>query len=149
VTAVVICVGNAYRGDDAVALAVGERLRRHGVPVVCVEEASRIVDALAGGEVALVVDAAAAGAPPGTVHRYDASEKPLPARVFRGSTHTFGVGEAIELVRALGGLPQRVLVYAVEGEDFRAGTCLSAAVAAAVEPLVAELLGEARCTSVR
>jgi hydrogenase maturation protease len=67
--------------------------------------------------------------------------------VFHGSTHAFGVGEAIELARALGRLPRRVLVYGVEGREFAAGEGLSPAVAAAVEPLVAELLEEVGCTS--
>jgi hydrogenase maturation protease len=147
----VIGVGNTYRRDDGVGPAVAERLRgRRDLEVAtCEQEPSRLLDAWAGADLALVVDAVASGADPGTVHRFDASERPVPSGVFRGSTHAFGVGEAIELARALGRLPGRVLVYGVEGAEFAAGDGLSPAVAAAVEPLVAELVEETRCTTAR
>ena len=149
--AVVIGVGNSYRRDDGVGPAVADRLRgRPDVEVAtCEQEPSRLLDAWAGADLALVVDAVAAGAEPGTVHRFDASERAVPSSVFRGSTHAFGVGEVIELARALGRLPGRVIVYGVEGAEFAAGDGLSPAVAAAVEPLAAELIEEARCTSAR
>ena len=55
----------------------------------------------------IVVDAAA-GPPPGTVERFDAVAAPLPAAYARRSTHSFGVGDAIELARALDRLPSRL-----------------------------------------
>jgi hydrogenase maturation protease len=146
---VVIGVGNALRRDDGVGLAVAERVRAAGgVEVVaCEDEPSRMLDAWEGADTALVVDAVASGAAPGTVHRYDAAEGALPVGVFRGSTHAFGVGETIELARALGRLPPRVRLYGVEGAAFSAGEGLTPEVEAAVEPLVGELLEEAGCTS--
>ena len=148
---VVIGVGNLYRRDDGVGPAIAERLRgRRDVEVAtCEQEPSRLLDAWAGADLALVVDAVASGAEPGTVHRFDASERAVPSSVFRGSTHAFGVGEVIELARALGRLPGRVIVYGVEGAEFAAGDGLSPAVAAAVGPLAAELIDEAGCTSAR
>jgi hydrogenase maturation protease len=151
VRALVIGLGNSYRRDDGVGPAVAERLRgRRDVEVAtCEQEPSRLLDAWAGADLALVVDAVASGAEPGTVHRFDASERAVPSSVFRGSTHAFGVGEVIELARALGRLPGRVIVYGVEGAEFAAGDGLSPAVAVAVEPLATELIEEARCTSAR
>ena len=149
---VVIGLGNAYRRDDGVGLAVAERLRAQsgGIDVVSYEqEPSRLLDAWTGADLALVVDAVSSGAEPGTVHRFDATERAVPGRVFRGSTHAFGVSEVIELARALGRLPRRVLVYGVEGDEFGAGEGLSPAVAAAVGPLATELLEEAGCTTAR
>lgn len=146
---VVIGVGNAFRGDDAVGLEVAERLRgRAGLDVVaCEQEPIQLLDAWAGADLALLVDAVSSGAAPGTIHRLDATAQPVPATVFRGSTHAFGVAEVVELGRALGRLPGRLLVFGVEGAEFRAGDELTPAVAAAVEPLVDELLEEVRCTS--
>ena len=148
---VVIGVGNAYRGDDAVGLAVAEALRGRlptGVTVLdCEQEPTRLLDAWQDADVALVVDAAASDAPPGTVHRFDASGEGVPAHVFRSSTHAFGVGDAVELARALGRLPERVVVYGVEGADFTAGSGLSTHVAAAVGRVVDELEEEIRCTN--
>jgi hydrogenase maturation protease len=126
---VVLGVGNELRGDDGAGLAVAERLRARvpaGVAVVPREqEPTRLIDAWEGAAGAIVIDAVRSGAAPGTVHRFDASTDALPARFFRSSTHAFGVGEAIELARALGKLPPSVLVYGVEGERFDAGAGLT------------------------
>ena len=149
---VVVGVGNAYRGDDGAGLAVAERVRDRvpgGVEVVtCEQEASRVIDAIEGRDAAVLVDASSSGAPAGTIHRFDASAGPVPAQSFRSSTHAFGVGEAVELARALGKLPGMVVVYGVEGQEFAAGEGLSEAVAAAVEP-AAEAVLEELCTSGR
>jgi hydrogenase maturation protease len=152
VRTVVIGVGNAFRGDDAVGLAVAERVRERAAGlevIVCEQEPVRLLDAWAGADLALLVDAVSSGAEPGTVHRLDATRDAVPATVFRGSTHAFGVAEVVELGRALGRLPERLLVFGVEGAEFRAGRELTPGVAAAVEPLVQELLEEAGCTSAR
>jgi hydrogenase maturation protease len=150
---VVIGVGNAYRGDDAVGLAVAERMRArvpHGVTVVeCEQEPTRLLDAWRTADTALVVDAAASGAPPGTLHRFDTTNGQVPARVFRSSTHAFGVGDAVELARALGRLPRRVVVYGIEGANFTTGAPLSPAVEAAVQRVVAALEEDLRCTNGR
>jgi hydrogenase maturation protease len=146
VSPVVIGVGNEYRRDDGVGLAVAARLRGRvpaGVDVVgCELEPSRLIDAWRGARVALVVDAVRSGAEPGTLYRFDAGEGPIPASVFRSSTHAFGVGEAVELSRALGTLPGRVVLYGVEGAEFGAGEGLTVAVAAAVEPAAEAVLEE-------
>jgi hydrogenase maturation protease len=143
---VVVCVGNAYRGDDGVGLAVGEALRDRlpaGVELVLSEqEPTRLIDAWQGAAAAYVVDAAHSGGVPGELHRFDASDGPLPVQVFRSSTHAFGVGEAIELARALGKLPPRVLVYGVEGEIFDAREGLSPAVEAAVAGVAQAVLDD-------
>ena len=158
---VVIGVGNTLRGDDGVGLAVASTLRERvpaGVAVVpCEQEPSRLLDVWHGARTAIVVDAAASGSEPGSVHRFDASESAVPSGVFRSSTHAFGVGDAIELARALGRLPARVIVYGVEGGAFAPGEGLTAPISAAVEQ-VAELVledlervtrEEAACTSER
>lgn len=145
---VVVGVGNALRGDDAVGIAVAERLRGR-VPedvdvVECEQEPSRLLDAWGGADVALVVDACASAEPPGTVYRFDVSGEPLPARVFRSSTHAFGVGDAVELARALERLPRQVVVYGVEGGQFAAGAALSPEVESAVEQVAEEVIRELR-----
>jgi hydrogenase maturation protease len=145
-TIVVVGVGNAYRGDDGVGLAVAERLARRlpeGVEVVqCEQEPTRLIDAWNGADAAVVVDAVTSGAEPGTIHRFDASEGAVPSRSFRSSTHALGVGDLIELARALGKLPSRVVVLGVEGRDFLAREGLSTAVAAAVEAVADAVLDE-------
>lgn len=150
---VVIGVGNSFRGDDAAGREVARRVRER-VPdelevVVCELEPTRLIDAWDGAGLALVVDAVASDAEPGTVHRFDATSDALPSREFRSSTHALGIGETIELARAIGKLPARIVVLGIEGETFGSGTELSAAAQEGVERAVEVVLEEAGCTSKR
>ena len=142
----VVAVGNPLRGDDGVGLAVAARLRGRvpaGVTVLeCVRDPSALLELWGGARAALVVDAVDSGAEPGALHRYDASVEPLPARVFRASTHSFGLGEWIEVGRALGRLPATVIVYGVEGRDFTLSHRLGDAVAAAVDGAAGAILAD-------
>jgi hydrogenase maturation protease len=99
-----------------------------------------LLDALAGVEAAILIDAVQSGAAPGTVHRFDAAAQALPPTLLRCSTHALGVAEAVELARALGQLPARLAVYGVEGADFDIGDGLSAPDAAAAVALLEELI---------
>ncbi len=150
---IVIGVGNAFRGDDAAGRAVAKRVQER-VPdelevVVCELEPTRLIDAWGGADAALVVDAVSSGAEPGTVHRFDATSEALPSREFRSSTHALGIGETIELARAIGKLPASVVVFGIEGEAFGSGTELSSAAQQGVERAVELVLEEAGCTSRR
>jgi len=144
----VIGVGNRMRGDDGAGLAVAERVRAAGIagrehegePVGLIELWSE-----AGASAVVLVDAVSSGATPGSVHRFDASSAPLPATWSRStSTHALGVAEAIELARAVGRLPQRVVAVGVEGACFELGAGLSPAVEGALGEVVEQVLGEAR-----
>jgi len=156
VKTVVIGVGNVYRRDDGAGVAVAEALRPRvpaGVDVVaCENEPSRLLDAWEGADAVFVVDAVSSGGTPGALHRFDAAVTALPAGVFRSSTHAFGVGDTIELGRALGRLPSYVVVYGIEASDFTSGEQLTPAVAAALDGVVDTLLAEIEevtCTSAR
>jgi hydrogenase maturation protease len=96
-----------------------------------------------GAATAFLVDACVSGAPPGTVHRIDASAVPVPERLRGLTTHGFGVAAAVELARAIGQLPPRCIIYAIEGAGFETGAPLSPAAAAgaaeAAQRLCAEL----------
>jgi hydrogenase maturation protease len=146
---IVIGVGNALRHDDAAGLEVARRLReRAGAEGVEVREeageAVALLDLWEGAEAVVLVDAVRSGAAPGTIHRVEATSKPIPARL-RGpaSTHVLGIYEAIELARALDRLPGRVVVYGVEGRRFGAGIGLSDEVRAVTDRLADTVLSEA------
>jgi hydrogenase maturation protease len=145
---VVIGIGNPLRGDDGAGLEAVRRLRDcelSGAITVHLHEGEAIglLELWDRADAALLVDTAQSGAPPGTIHRLDASHAPLASRIRRTSSHTVGVGEAIELARALGTLPATVRVYGIEGGQFGAGTELTDDVAAALDALVPELRAEA------
>ena len=94
-------------------------------------EPTSLIESWEGTRVVWLVDAVSSGAAPGTVHRLDASDEELPAALFRASTHHFGLGEAVELARAVGRLPARTIVYGIEGKTFETGAKLSPEVEAA------------------
>lgn len=152
----VIALGSADRGDDAVgglvARAVAARLPT--VAVVDHEDPTALLDLWAGHTPVVVVDAVRSGAPGGTLHQLEAGSAagPLSARSWagsgRGSTHAFGLAEVVELARALGRLPERLVVVGVEAERFDHGAPLSPAVAAAV-PDAVERVAEALRTDGR
>ena len=151
-----VCVGlgNRFRNDDRAGLEVAERLCDlvpAGTEVVAIEgDPMPLLSILESAELVLVADAVTADAPPpppphkghGTIHRFDASDEPVPGAVFGSSTHAFGLAETIELARALGRLNARVLVYGISGEDFTAGERLSPAVEADVETAIAQMLSD-------
>jgi hydrogenase maturation protease len=143
---IVIGVGNPDRGDDAVGRAVARRLLGAlpaDVEIVEAEgEATALMARLDGAEEAYLVDACASGAAAGTVRRFDVGAGPLPQDAFGVSTHGFGLAEAIELARALGQLPRRCIVYAVEGASFEIGAALSGPVAVAVADVADRLRAE-------
>lgn len=137
------CLGTRYRGDDAVGPLVAERLRAAGANVLeCNDEPTRLLDAWAGLELVVIVDAVSSGSAPGTVHRVDPGEGPLPRDLGLASTHAFSVPDALELGRALGRAPERVVVIGVEGKAFGMGDPVTAAVEAALDGVADAVLAE-------
>lgn len=143
----VIGVGNPLRGDDAAGRIVAERVRRRAklfIKVVeCSGEGVDLLEMWADAGTVIVVDAVASGAETGKVHRFEASQEPLPIRFHASSTHAFGLGEAIELARALHQLPKRLIVYGIAGRRFDMGSKLSAGVKRIIPSVVARVLEEA------
>lgn len=141
----VVGVGNTLRGDDAAGPLVARRLADAGVRAVpFAGEPVGLLDLWAGARAVVLVDAVRSGGEPGTLHRWDASAAPLPAALGGStSTHAVGLGDAVELARALDRLPGRLVVLGVEGSCFDTGAALSPAVAAALEPLAAAAREEA------
>jgi hydrogenase maturation protease len=143
---VVIGVGNSWQSDDGAGLAVARRLRElvpEDIDVLELEgEPVTLVEAWAGADEAWVVDAVSSGARPGTVHRVDAAEAPLPRELSTASTHLFGIGESVELARSLGRLPERLVVYGIEAAQISAGPELSPEALAGVEETIKRLLEE-------
>lgn len=137
----VIGVGSPYRSDDAVGLLavrrVQERLSGHPVEVrEIVGDLTSLLDAWEGADLAIVVDAVVSGGVPGTVHRFDVGETPLPATMFATSTHALNVAQAVELGRALGRFPHRLVLYGVEVCRLETGSGLSPEVEKALPQLV-------------
>lgn len=143
---VVIGVGNEFRRDDGAGPQVVARLRDRVAGRVRLElsdgEPVRLIEAWAGAELAVVVDAVRADpAQAGRIHRVviDAAHAAAGQNV---SSHGLGLAEAVGLARALGLMPGRLIVHAVEAADFRFGLGLTPAVAAAADALAEAVLAD-------
>jgi hydrogenase maturation protease len=144
-SALVIGVGNESRGDDGAGIEVARRVRRRCPPGTVVLEsagdAASLIEAWRGRDEVVLVDASSGIGPPGSVRRFDANVSRLPAGMHT-SSHALGVAEAVEMARALGALPGRMTVYAIEGARFRHGSGLSPVVRDAVARAEARVLRE-------
>lgn len=120
---IVIGLGNPILGDDAVGLHVAAALKSEfaGVAGIVIEELHagglRLMDAIAGFERAVIVDAMCSGAlRPGSVRRLDAGQLGQARNL--ASTHDTNLPTALELGRLLGlRMPREVTVYGIEARD--------------------------------
>jgi hydrogenase maturation protease len=142
----VLCLGNALRSDDAVALHVADALERDPPPETTVVRSARaglyLLDEMDGFDRVVVVDAIrSAGGVPGAVHSL-----PLEALHAPGgpSPHAVGLPSAVAAARASGApVPERIHVVAIEVADLeRIGGGLTPAVAAAI-PFAVTVVREA------
>ncbi len=141
---VVIGIGNEFRRDDGFGPAVLARLRDLAPADVLLVHSEGdpvgLIEAWAGARTAVLIDVVP-GDSPGRAHRLVIDGGKV-ERARPVSSHGFGVGEAIELARVLGRLPDRVIVHAVQASDFGYGTGLTQAVSAATEPVAAAVLAD-------
>ena len=137
----IITCGNPDRADDAAGVLVAEGLLGLGIHArVCSGEAPDLMEAWSSDDDVIVVDCVVTGAPAGTVHEWNASH-PLSFRS-AGTTHGLGLGEAIELARAIGCLPTRLRIYGIEGKNFETGAPISAEVERGIAEVVSKIAAE-------
>lgn len=142
-TDLVIGVGNSFRRDDGVGLAVADEVAGIGVAGVRVTTATgepgAILEAWTGASLAIVIDAAVGeDAIPGRVRRWVPGGAPVTAV----SSHELGLPATYALGQALDRVPQRLVVLTVDAADVGYGAGLTAEVEAAVPGVVASVLHE-------
>ncbi len=139
------------RHDDGVGhavLAAFAEVAPGGVSLVELDgEPARVIEAWTDAPLAIVVDAGRSGGALGSVLRLEGDDLggrdvARPGTGPRSSSHGLGVAQAIELGGALGRMPARLVVFAIEGQEFGPGPGLSEPVAAAVPDVVAAIVGE-------
>jgi len=139
---VIIGVGNEYRHDDGVGLAIAEQLgvtQRPGVTVAQSDgEPSGLIDLWTGADLAIVIDAVQAGGAPGKIYRLGLHH-PSATGPKAASSHGVSLGEAADLARALGRMPERLLFFGVQAACVDPGPGLTPAVVAASDQVVAEI----------
>jgi len=139
-------IGNPWRRDDAAGPATAHILGEMRLPGVEVREecdgGATILNSWQPGDRVFLIDAAVSGSPPGSIHRIDAKDNPIPSDVFPCSTHDLGAAEVAEFARVLGKLPEVLVVYGVEGLNFEQGEGMSAEVALACRKAAEEIRHE-------
>ncbi len=141
----VVGIGSPDRGDDAWGPQVAGQvaaLGLTGVDVLVHEDPTDLVQDWHAADLAVVVDAVAADVAPGTllVRELGTDQDGLPPSSFADTasrgTHAFGLAAAVELSRALGRLPRRVVLVGVQAGTLEHGAPMTPAVALAMEPAV-------------
>ena len=141
-------VGNEFRNDDALGLLIAREFKRRAPEGLAVLEndgdGTSIVCALQEAREAVVVDAVRSGAVPGTIHRIDMASEEVPTKLELGTSHSFGVAEAVETARKLHCLPRHVILCGIEGATFELGRGLSDPVLKSVPRLISMIEAELR-----
>jgi hydrogenase maturation protease len=133
----VIGVGNPYRRDDGVGTAVVDLLRHSDLPVgvrleCSLGDTAELMDLWRNTDLTVLIDASRhADTRPGAVHH-------------TVSSHHLPMGEAVELARALGRLPKRLELYAIEVADTGHGEGLTPPVRAAARRTARMILAEVK-----
>jgi hydrogenase maturation protease len=143
--AVIVGIGNEYRGDDGIGPLVAARLDAAHLPGVrvrvCDGEPTRLLDLWGGADLAVVVDAVLCRAStPGSIRRIT-GETLREVTVF-ASSHALGISEAVRLGRVLGRLPPELVVIAVEAACFDLGAGLSEPVTEAIPDVLRTVRAE-------
>jgi len=149
---VIIGLGNPLLADDGVGLRIAAELRRRlrGRSEVTIIELYSggmwLMEAMAGHERAIVIDAMAGGGVAGAIHQLGLGD--LPQTRTADSTHDAGLPVALELGRAAGlQVPGEVQIWAVEAADVETfSERLTPAVERAVPQVVERVLKDLDAT---
>ncbi len=142
--AIIIGIGNDFRRDDGVGLAVAQRIAERNLPGVRVlsgiSESTAMLDAWSGASRAVVVDAVTgANSDPGRIRRWTGPGLETSAVV---SSHALGLAQTCALGQALARMPDELVVFTVDVVDTNHGIGLTPPVAAAVPNLVDVIIEE-------
>jgi hydrogenase maturation protease len=132
----VVGIGNPYRADDGIGLKIACRLGKmlSGQVVVRthIGDGFSLIDMWREYDIVYLIDAVK-GRNPGKIYRFNAVNEPLPQNFFTNySTHSLDIFETIALAGNLDLLPDKLIIYGVEGKDFRMGSGFSKEVLEAI-----------------
>lgn len=139
----VVAVGNPIMGDDGVGARVVETLEESPLAersdltlANAGTTAFFALEAMSGCDRAIVVDAIATGAEPGTVHQYRYVDGAFEEEIPEMTMHDFSFAEALRAGREAYDLPAEVLVLGVEPARIEMSMELSDPIERAVSTLV-------------
>lgn len=110
-----------------------------GVEIVRAQTPVELLNILAGDiSLLVVVDAVESLSEPGAIHVFDSMDK-ISSVPFWRSTHTLTLPEVVGVAESLGSLPEKILVFGIEGESFEEGVGLSERVERACRRVALEI----------
>lgn len=141
-------MGNESRRDDGVGIFIVRHYALSHLPGARIAEIQRdgthLMDLWKQAGVVFVFDAVCSGSAAGTIYRLDAIKEPLSGNLFRLSTHTLGIAEAVELSRVLNQLPAKLILFGIEGKNYGQGQGLSLPCVQAALKVIRRVLVEIR-----
>jgi hydrogenase maturation protease len=144
----VIGIGSEFRSDDAIGIRIARRLNEKiGNKVQVLEhsgDGASLMESWKDASKVILIDAAAFGATPGSIHFVDAIKTKLPKENKHHSSHLFGLSDAIETARVLKKLPPVLHIYGIEGKSFEIGTEISQEVIEAAEEVMKKITSDLR-----
>jgi len=145
----VLGLGNTIMTDDGFGVKVvntlSSRYRFQG-PVTLLDGGTLGLDLLPyleNLERLLIIDALDMRAAPGTISRIEGEEVPR-AFASKLSVHQMGLQDLLAVAELQGHVPKELVVWGVQPESIEMGTELTAVAAAAVEPVITEVVAELR-----
>ncbi|UCC78237.1 MAG: hydrogenase maturation protease [Candidatus Zixiibacteriota bacterium] len=143
----VIGIGNGFRKDDGVGLEIARRIEELNIPGVTVSKTAgdltNFVNIFPEYELLIIADSIKAAGNPGMNIRVDISDLDEDFELSPNiSTHWLGILETLRLADNVGNLPEKTVIYGVEGADFSYGTGISPELFNTVEFIVGEIIGE-------
>ena len=127
--AVVLCLGNKYRKDDAAGIRVADKLLQmdlgEGVVVESCQSADlSLLSSYGGADRVIIVDALRSDATPGTVSRYDMTPARSRVRSLPGS-HSIRLHDMFDIAHQSGLLSCPVTIFGIEPKDTGLGEGIS------------------------
>ena len=144
----IVGIGNEYRSDDGVGLVVARELQARELPHILATERSgdgtELMEIWNTADTAILIDAVASGAKPGTIYRWDA----LHTHTANSSNFFLSLDPRLRCSRGswtstrIRPAPPCLVIYAIEGKNFAAGKGLSLEGEKAVREVVERVASE-------
>jgi hydrogenase maturation protease len=142
----IVGIGNEFRSDDGAGIVCARKLNEKLNSNIRVIEndgdGASLIESWKGFDKVILIDSVSIGSKPGTIHNIEAAKTEFPKQNSVHSSHLFSVAEAIETAKVLNKLPEKLIVYGIEGKSYELGSKISDEVNSAIEKLVTEIQKE-------
>lgn len=144
---IVVGIGDKMRADDALGPIVIDWITPLLPPLFtsqhCAGDLTALLEIFEHYDAVYLVDAIQGQTcEPGTLYRFTLETLNQVANQCRFSTHTFDLGQTIDMAQNLGQLPKQLVIYGIEAQNFELNGPLSPAVQNSLPKLKTQLIHE-------